>query len=337
MTGENVASIHVRRVHDSVSSGSQAAHSTVAASWCRSLLHFGLDPAIEHRPDRLTDKEISYLHDVNGELISVAKSVLDSLYQNVSVAGCCVILADAEGNILNARSTAGDEADFGTLNLVTGANWSEASEGTNGIGTCIAEQQPVTINRDEHFATRNIGVSCIDGPIFGPEGNLVGAVNISCARNDHNAAMSRLISVIVQDAAVQIERAYFCRHYSGASIVYLSNETGRRPWLFAVDPDGLVIGATRAARLQYNLSDEDLQEGLPIKELIGISSGPAGFADGDRAVLRQALARTHGNVAAAARSLGIGRATFYRRMDRIDLAPKNDALFLGEDIDHRTS
>ncbi|MCJ2179250.1 helix-turn-helix domain-containing protein, partial [Novosphingobium album (ex Hu et al. 2023)] len=42
--------------------------------------------------------------------------------------------------------------------------------------------------------------------------------------------------------------------------------------------------------------------------------------DGERAVLRQALARSNGNVAAAARLLGIGRATMYRRMERAGMA-----------------
>jgi transcriptional regulator of acetoin/glycerol metabolism len=37
-------------------------------------------------------------------------------------------------------------------------------------------------------------------------------------------------------------------------------------------------------------------------------------------VLRQALARADGNVSGAARLLGIGRATFYRRMERVGLS-----------------
>ena len=41
---------------------------------------------------------------------------------------------------------------------------------------------------------------------------------------------------------------------------------------------------------------------------------------GERAVLRQALARAGGNASEAARSLGIGRATLYRRLARVGLS-----------------
>ena len=43
---------------------------------------------------------------------------------------------------------------FRAAGLMTGADWSERREGTNGIGTCIAENRPIIVHRNEHFRTQ---------------------------------------------------------------------------------------------------------------------------------------------------------------------------------------
>lgn len=317
MAGQN--SNHSDRVLAAVQSPQAAATSSVAASWCRSALHHGLDPASTRRGERVDGAHLAALREANGDLLAVATPVLDHLFGSVGRTGCTVILSDIEGVVLEARSSAGDAALFDAIGLSGGAQWSEAAEGTNGIGTCLVEQRPVTILRHEHFASRNIGVSCMDAPIFGPEGGLVAALDVSSCRADHGEAMAMMVAALVQDAARQIERDYFCQHFAGARIVYAADRGGQGASLLAVDRDDLVVGATRAARRQFRLGAEAFARPRPLADVIGGESG-SGFEDGERAVLRQALARTGGNVARAARELGIGRATMYRRMERVGLA-----------------
>jgi transcriptional regulator of acetoin/glycerol metabolism len=60
--------------------------------------------------------------------------------------------------------------------------WSEKFEGTNGIGTCIVEQRAVTIDRDQHFFTRNSGLFCTTAPIFDENGDLAAALDVSSCR-----------------------------------------------------------------------------------------------------------------------------------------------------------
>lgn len=306
---------HSDRVLATVQSGQAAVQSTVAASWCRSALHHGLDPAASRRAERLAGTDLAHMREANGELLAAASPVLDSLFGSVGRTGCCVVLSDTDGVILESRSTDGDGSLFDAIGLVAGAEWSEAAEGTNGIGTCLVEQRPVTILRQEHFASRNVGVSCMDAPVFDPEGQLVAALDVSTARADHGEAMAVMISALVQDAARQIERDFFCRRFADARIVYAPEGPGRGTALLAVDRDDLVIGATRAARRQFKLGPGKLLQARPLADVLGTGE-QTGFEDSERAVLRQALARCAGNVAAAARLLGIGRATMYRRMER---------------------
>ncbi|KPF56575.1 transcriptional regulator of acetoin/glycerol metabolism [Novosphingobium sp. 1529] len=311
---------HAARVLNAVQS-SRAAVSAVAASWCRSALHHGLDPAAPRSvAERLGGAELKALRAGNGELLAVAAPVLDRLFGSVGLAGACVLIADTGGVVLDWRAGDADASRFEELGLAPGASWAEAAQGTNGIGTCLVEGRAVTIHRDEHFASRNVGVSCMDAPIFDAEGRLIAALDISSARGDHDRAMAALIAALVQDAARHIERDLFCRRYAAARIVLAGTDPAARGHaLLAVDRDDLVIGATRAARQHFRLGSGTAICPRPLGEFLG-DGQPASFDDGDRAVLRQALARAGGNVSSAARLLGIGRATFYRRMERVGLS-----------------
>lgn len=309
---------HSDRVLQTVQHGNAAALSSVAASWCRSALHHGLDPAAARRGERVGGAALERLRDGNGELIAAATPVLDNLFGSVGRTGCCVILSDIDGVVLEARSNAGDAALFDAVGLAPGGQWGEGAEGTNGIGTCLVEARPVSILRHEHFASRNVGVSCMDAPVFDPDGRLVAALDVSSARADHGEATASLISALVQDAARQIERDYFCRRFADLRIVYAPDRPGRGVTLLAVDRDDLVVGATRAARQCFGLGQQPLVDPRPLADVMGAAA--SSFDDSERAILRQALARSQGNVAAAARSLGIGRATFYRRMERLGLS-----------------
>ncbi|MFD2782496.1 GAF domain-containing protein [Novosphingobium pokkalii] len=180
------------------------------------------------RAERLGGAELQALRAANGELLAVAAPVLDRLFGSVGLAGACVLIADTGGVVLDWRAGDADADRFEDLGLAPGASWAEAAQGTNGIGTCLVEGRAVTIHRDEHFASRNVGVSCMDAPIFDAEGRLVAALDISSARGDHDRAMAALIGALVQDAARHIERDLFCRRYADARIVLAGTDPAAR-------------------------------------------------------------------------------------------------------------
>ena len=90
-----------------------------------------------------------------------------------------------------------------------------------------------------------------------------------------------------------------------------------------MDKDDLAIGATRAARRALGLEREGAIRPRPAADLLGREDDLTGFDRAERAAVARALARAGGNVSAAARALGVGRATLYRRMARLGLAEKN--------------
>ena len=309
---------HEDSVEKVLHSSSSAAQSFVAASWCRSGLKYGLDAGADQGRELVSGSELTQRRERHGLMLEVARPLLDQLFQTVAATGCAVMLSDKDGVILESRSQTGDRAMFDQVGLTPGGVWSESREGTNGIGTCLVEGRPVTIHRDEHFASRNIGISCMDAPVRDAAGRLVGALDISNCRDDHSAAMGALVQKIVQDAARRIESGVFRKFFEGHRIID-ANLPGGDAALLAVDRDDLVIGATYAARHRLNLSDDCLTGSRSAAEILG-GEDSASFRDSERAVLRRALAQADGNATRAAKALGIGSATLYRRMEKVGLA-----------------
>ncbi|PJE26868.1 sigma-54-dependent Fis family transcriptional regulator [Pseudooceanicola antarcticus] len=252
-------------------------------------------------------------------MLHVAAPKLDALFQLVGSSGCGVLLTDADGVVLDLRTADSDLAAFDGWGLTPGSDWSEASEGTNGIGTCIAEGRRVIIHRDDHFHARNTGMSCMDAPIFGPEGELIGALDVSSARADQTEAFNHLIAAMVVQTARQIETDNFRAAFSGARIIVADTDDSEAATLLAVDRDDLVMGATRGARKAFRLNSSGPIKSVPASDLFGRDDGPTGFEKAERAAVNRALSRADGNVSQAARMLGIGRATLYRRMKRLGL------------------
>lgn len=310
---------HADIVMEATQSTSAAAKSRVAASWHRSVIKHGLDPDEHRAPDRIEQKSLQFRMEALEKFMTVASPRLDALFSLVGQSGCAVFLTDIDGIILDQRLSDADAMAFEGWGLTTGADWSEEKEGTNGIGTCLTEQRHVIIHQDEHFYTRNTGMSCIDAPIYGSNGQLVAALDLSSARADQTEAFNRLIGAQVAQTARAIEAANFRAAYASARIIVAESDDVEASTLLAIDESDLVIGATREARRVFGLQRTGDLVARPAADILGREDGPTGFEKAEKAAVIRALARAGNNVSQAARQLGIGRATLYRRMKRLGL------------------
>jgi transcriptional regulator of acetoin/glycerol metabolism len=278
-----------------------------------------LDPAGRGLPFRLSEAELRQARERIAPLLAAAQGAMDRLYQAVGAAGCCVLLADGEGVPVDRRGASADDATFESWGLWTGALWSEEHEGTNGIGTCVVEQRPLTIDRDQHFFTRNTLLSCTAVPIYDHEASFAGVLDVSSCRADRTDAFSNLIALAVGEAARRIEADLFRRAFAHARIVLTQAPDGQSVGLVAVDADDLVVGATRSARAALGIAPGRPLQPVPASDLLGGDTAHDHLAGGQRAVLQRALLRAGGNVSAASKALGVSRATLHRKLKRFEI------------------
>ncbi|WP_299007204.1 GAF domain-containing protein [uncultured Caulobacter sp.] len=311
---------HSERIRGVLADGSAAARSALAASWIRSSSCHGLSPEDASAPCTLTSSELREAQQRIEPLISAAQSSLDRLFRTIGANGCCVLLTDQQGVPVDRRGAEADDETFRRWGLWTGAIWSEAVEGTNGIGTCLAEERALTIHRDQHFRARNIAMSCSVAPIYDHQGRLAAAIDVSSCRVDCTEGFVDLILASVADAARRIEAEHFQRMFPQSRLIFVDCHK-HGGGLLAVDRDDLVIGATRSARLAHHLDDQRILARLHVDELLFPESRlDESLIHLERSGVQHALARTSGNVSAAAKALGVSRATLYRKLDRLGLA-----------------
>lgn len=308
---------HADRVQAALASN-EAARSALVASWQRSAALHHLDPSARTQPKRMTDAELRLARQRIEPLVVCAQASLDRLYQAVGGVGCCVLLADRNGVPVERRGAAGDDSQFAEWGLWTGSVWSEESQGTNGIGTCLVEQRGLTIHRDQHFFSRNTLMSCTTAPIFDHQGKLAAALDVSSCRADLTEGFVGLIAMAVADAVRRIEAENFRSAFPGVRVVVASTADKAVGALLAVDNEDMVVGATRTARQALGITDDMLGGRLLASDLLG-GIRNEDLIDAERGVLSRALARAGGNVSAAARLLGISRATMHRKMSKAGL------------------
>lgn len=326
--GGRIADTHTDRVRSVVQDEVAPAKSAVAASWRRCMTLYGLDPDQSRAPHVLTESQLREARQEIEDLTRVAQGALDRLFAAVADLSCCVLLTNKEGVPVEQRGMSADEAIFRNWGLRLGAVWSEAREGTNGIGTCLAEGRALTIHRDQHFHTRNTGLSCTVAPIYDHQGRLAASLDVSCCRESLTEGLIGLVAVAVADAARAIEALNFRQVYSNARILLSPDLERNAASLLAVDRHDLVIGATRSARLALGISDARIAAQLPAADVLAFASegAEAELVEAERGAIRRALARANGNVSAAAKLLGVSRATLHRKLNRLALSQTHWAM-----------
>jgi len=193
--------------------------STIGASWRRCLLEYALDPC-RHQEARVLDG--TTLRAARGRheyLIQVAAAEIDWLYEHIALTGCALMLAAADGIVLYEKADPNVVHSLRHAGLQVGADWSELRQGTNGMGTCIAEDGPVIVHRDEHFRACYIRLSCTAAPIHAPSGELVAVLDASTLNAQGTREAQTHVLALVQLSAKLIEKCLFLNHFQRSSVL----------------------------------------------------------------------------------------------------------------------
>jgi AraC-like DNA-binding protein len=230
----------------------------VAASWRRSAENHRIDSASMVAPHVLTTAELRESREPIEAMVRAAQSELDRLYGVVRRAGYVVLFCDTNGVAIDYRGNESRSDQFRYWGVWVGGSWSEAMEGTNGIGTCIAEQRPITVHQTQHFRARHGSLSCSGAPVFGADARLTAVLDISSIDSDLSSQSHGLTLPVVVAAARAIEERLFREAYARSWIVALAPTDDQAAPLLAVDREHRVVGADASARAEFGLRQERL-------------------------------------------------------------------------------
>ncbi|MDD1531681.1 sigma-54-dependent Fis family transcriptional regulator [Bradyrhizobium sp. WBOS7] len=262
------ASNHVARVLSVANHVADVdASSRIASSWRRCLVNHKLDPARQGPPQTFTEAEVRHAAEPMEETIRLVTPELDDLACALRDAGYCVNLADANATMLFSRLPGeADARQFLDWKIYTGSNFAETFEGTNGLGTALAEQKPILVHRDEHFRAQWHIFSCAVAPLFDQAGRLAGAVNITSCREDLERTAHQLALAVTMQATRRMEGAIFRTHFRSAWIATVPGDGGSG--LIAYDDDRRVVGACRSARALLGLTDGMIASGIDVSRYV---------------------------------------------------------------------
>jgi sigma-54 dependent transcriptional regulator, acetoin dehydrogenase operon transcriptional activator AcoR len=321
----------------------------IERSW-RRCLDQGLAPMQRVAFDLVPEQAPGRLHEAHHVFVAAARPVMERISRALSSTGYFAILTNDAGVVVDAHGPIDRRDPRAQLITRVGVDLSERAVGTTAIGAALAELKPVWLHRGEHFFDDTGCYSCAGAPIFAPDGRCAGMLDLTGIDAVERTELKHLAAQAARGIENALARAMPHRlllRLNWPGRVLGSDDDG----LLVLDGEGWVLGSNSSARelisdLQapgsrphcselfaaswQSLFDEaqhaqpravemPLWSGLRLSVLPvapGEGSGAASLRDVETALIRQAVAQARGNVAAAAKVLGISRATVYRKLAR---------------------
>jgi sigma-54 dependent transcriptional regulator, acetoin dehydrogenase operon transcriptional activator AcoR len=279
MTNLNLATSHASRILHVVQNGLQPAgiEPHVTRSWYRCLREYRIEPSAPRQSSILNSQAVKELQQRMGELLPVARAEMESLYEQIAGSGFAVILSDTQGAVLTTITDPALQREFRQAGLTIGALWDERHEGTNGIGTCLAEGCPVTVHREEHFRGYNLSLSCSGAPILDPQGSIIAVLDASTANSSDSRLIQRHTMALVNMSAHLISRWNFLNEYSQSWILRFHSRPEfvglLHEALVAMDGTGNILAVNESALLQLGISSRKALIGESIEKFFQFDFG----------------------------------------------------------------
>ncbi len=215
-------------------------------SWQRCLDH-GLRPADAVAFDMVSAAAQRRITDENAALVRVARPVIERLCRAIAHSRYFAVLTDAQGVVIDAQGAIDRSDRRASLVTRVGVDLSERAIGTSAIGAALHEQAPVWLHRGEHFFDVTSVYSCAGAPLFGPDGQCIGMLDLTGIEAHERPELKHLAA----QSARSIENALVLAqpHAMQLRLTW----PGLRPGddsdgLIGVDADGAIVGTNKAAR-----------------------------------------------------------------------------------------
>lgn len=221
-------------------------------SWRRSMEQHHLDPGSLQGPRILSHNVLRECRERAELFLRIAGEAVARLHGRVRDADYCVLLTDAQGRTIDYKVDSAIANDCRKAGLYLGTCWSEGEEGTCGVAAVLTSGVPVTVHKRDHFRAAFIGLTCSAAPVYDPQGQLLGVLDVSAVRSPDERRSQHLIRQLVVQSAKDIEQAFFMNSAQGYWVLRAHHSPGyvdsQPDLLFAWDDDGCLQALNPAAR-----------------------------------------------------------------------------------------
>jgi len=221
-------------------------------SWRRSMDLHHLDPGSQQGPRILSQSLLNECRERAELFLRIASDAVARLHQQVRGADYCVLLTDGLGRTIDYRVESSIRNDCRKAGLYLGTCWSEGEEGTCGVAAVLTSRAPVTVHKRDHFRAAFIGLTCTAAPVFDPQGELLGVVDVSALQSPDDRRSQHLIRQLVEQTAREIENAFFMHSAQGHWVMRAHGTPGyvesQPDYLLAWDADGRLQAINSLAR-----------------------------------------------------------------------------------------
>jgi transcriptional regulator of acetoin/glycerol metabolism len=289
----------------------------VANSWQR-CLRYGLEPQREVAFEAVSSAQMQRAIEGSQPLLQAATPVIRQLARAMAHTRYFAILTNAQGVVIDVNGPIDQHDPCVSRIARIGVDLSERAVGTTAIGMALTDLQPVWLHRGEHFFDATSVYSCAGAPIWGPDGQCVGMLDLTGVNvNEQPVLGDDSDGLVCLDADGEITALN--RPAADMLGVVPGHPVGHASLHFAAPVEALFDAARAHAsaqevplwsglRLQvlaqpghHSARSAPMAQGLPLKDL-------------ETALIRKAVDDARGNVMDAARALGISRATIYRKL-----------------------
>jgi transcriptional regulator of acetoin/glycerol metabolism len=321
----------------------------IERSW-RRCLTAGQRPQDNIEFDTVSQSQIRAIQEINQPLIQAASPELDRLSRAIAGTRYFALLTDAQGIVIDTRGEVDKQNKHASAIARVGVDLSEKRVGTTAIGAALTELKPVWLHRGEHFFKNTGMFSCAGAPLFGPDGRCVGMLDLTGVNTPERHELKLLAAQSarsIENALLRNQEACLQLYINWPGRLQGNDSDG----LISLDEEGNIIGANIQARQMiaidhihphasdvfalpwqslFDMAHDDdgaevplwsglriqiktLSDNKPQQTFVGANNAGA-LRDVESDLIRRVMQQSRGNVAEAAKRLGISRATLYRKI-----------------------
>ncbi|HDR7664923.1 sigma-54-dependent Fis family transcriptional regulator [Bacillus wiedmannii] len=112
--------------------------------------------------------------------LDIAIPQLQNMRKTIDELQMMALLIDPDGYVLSLSGNQQTLKRAKHINFIEGVKWTEATVGTNAIGTALQIEEAIMISGTEHYSVASHSWSCAAAPIHNDDGKLIGVLDFSC-------------------------------------------------------------------------------------------------------------------------------------------------------------